>query len=58
MDRKILLLTKCLELLERQENSGYVLDLLSELIEYDDTECDGNCLMDDIKELLEDEELK
>jgi len=53
-DRKITLLKACRELLNRQLNSGYVLDLLSESIFYDGAECDGNCLLEDIEILLED----
>lgn len=37
MDRKELLLRKCLELLERQNESNYILDLLSETVVYDET---------------------
>jgi hypothetical protein len=49
MDRKEYLLRVCLELLEKQENSGYVLDLTSETIYYDEADCDGTCLMEDIR---------
>ena len=35
-------------LLNKQKNSGYVLNLLSETVNYDNAECDGNCLMGDI----------
>ncbi len=53
MDRKVVLLRACLELLEKQNDSGYVLDLLSETVFYDDADCDGYCLMEDIKDELE-----
>ena len=43
MERKELLLRKCLELLERQNRSPYVLNLLSETVHYDGADCDGNC---------------
>ena len=33
----------------KQNDSGYVLNLLSETIYYDEAECGGYCLMDDIK---------
>ena len=36
------------ELLEKQENSSYVLNLLEETIFYDEVECDGFCLKEDI----------
>ena len=53
MDRKELLLRKCLELLERQNESPYVLNLLSETINYDNADCDGYCLIEDIKRELD-----
>jgi hypothetical protein len=49
----ITILKACLELLERQENSSIVLNLLEETVVYHGAECDGSCLMDDIKLLLE-----
>jgi hypothetical protein len=48
-DRKITLLKACLKLLKKQERSGYVLDLLSETVHYDEADCDGYCLMEDIE---------
>jgi hypothetical protein len=51
-DRKTTLLKACRDLLKRQENSDYVLDLLSETVFYDDAECDGNCLLEDIEDEL------
>lgn len=48
LDRAKTLLRATWELLNKQENSGYVLNLLSETVDYDDAECDGSCLMDDI----------
>lgn len=47
------LLAACVQLLNKQLESPFVLNLLDELIYYDDCECDGNCLMDDIIDLLE-----
>ena len=35
-------------LLKRQDESGYVLNLLEETSFYDEAECDGYCLKDDI----------
>lgn len=52
-DRKITLLKACKELLEKQNNSSYVLDLLSETVYYDEADCDGHCLLDDIEVELE-----
>lgn len=48
-DRKEVLLRACLELLQKQEDSHYVLDLLEETVFYDGADCDGSCLIEDIK---------
>lgn len=50
------LLKACLDLLRKQDGSYYVLNLLRETVVYDGAECDGYCLMDDIKSCLEMEE--
>ena len=47
------LLKATYDLLEKQKESPYVLNLLSETIFYDEAECDGSCLMEDIENLLE-----
>lgn len=47
------LLKACADLLDKQNKSPYVLNLLDELIYYDNCECDGNCLLEDIENLLE-----
>ncbi len=47
------LLEATIKLLNKQNESPYVLNLLDELVYYDDCECDGNCLLDDIENLLE-----
>lgn len=52
-DRKVTLLKACRELLKKQKDSHYVLDLLSETVFYDDIDCDGHCLLDDIEAELE-----
>lgn len=49
-----LLLSKCLELFKLQEESPYVLNLLEQTVYYDDVECDGFCLMEDIENVFED----
>lgn len=51
-ERKTYLLKACFNLLNKQLQSYYVLNLLSETINYDDAECDGNCLMEDIAAIL------
>lgn len=48
MDRKEYLLRACYELLDKQNKSSYVLNLLSEIVNYDEADCDGHCLMEDI----------
>lgn len=52
-NRATTLLRACLELLRKQEQSGIVLNLLNETVYYDDEDCDGSCLMDDIEAFLE-----
>ena len=52
MDRKEVLLRACYDLLMKQVESGYVLNLLDETIYYDDTDVDGNCLLEDIRDEL------
>lgn len=52
MDRKNELLIAAYKLLNKQNNSPYVLNMLSTTVNYDDTECDGNCLMEDIQNCL------
>jgi len=42
------LLKAAYELLKKQEKSEYTLDLLSETVFYDEADCDGYCLMEDI----------
>lgn len=53
MDRKAILLQACLQLLEKQEASHYVLNMLEETAFYDEAECDGYCLMEDIRDELQ-----
>jgi len=52
-DRKITLLKACRDLLRKQNDSSYVLNLLSEAVFYDDVDCDGYCLLEDIEIELE-----
>lgn len=51
-ERAVVLLNATCKLLKKQKNSYYVLNMLTETVEYDDAECDGSCLMEDIDNLL------
>lgn len=42
------LLKATYDLLNKQYGNYYVLNLLAETVYYDEAECDGNCLMEDI----------
>lgn len=46
------LLKVAYDLLKRQDDSCYVLNLLEETAYWDGCECDGYCLMEDIAEFL------
>lgn len=48
LERAKILLKATKDLLEKQENSCYVLNLLTETVFYDGVDCDGTCLKDDI----------
>lgn len=52
-DRKDVLLKAAFDLLRKQDRSRYVLNLLRETAHYDDTDCDGYCLMQDIADELD-----
>ena len=47
-DRKDILLRAAYDLLKRSTEPGYVQDAHSILVQYDGTDCDGLCLMEDI----------
>lgn len=53
LERAVVLLKAAKELLSKQRNSYYVLNMLEETVYYDDAECDGSCLIDDIGYLLD-----
>jgi len=55
IERAITLLKAAKHLLELQEDSVFVLNLLEETVYYDEADCDGSCLLDDIREVLENE---
>lgn len=52
-DRGVVLLNAVRELLEIQEKSGVVVDILSQSVYYDEAMCDGHCVLDDIRAYLE-----
>ena len=52
--RAKVLLKATLDLLQKQKNNHYVLNLLENTAFYDNAECDGYCLFDDIENLLND----
>lgn len=47
-DRGKILLKASYDLLKKCNESGYVMDALTETVFYDGTNCDGMCLMEDI----------
>ena len=47
-DRKAILLRACYDLLVKAEQSRYVIDVMRTTVWYDDADCDGFCLKDDI----------
>ena len=52
------LLKAAYDLLRKQQKSHYVLNLLAETVFYDDTDCDGYCLANDIAYLLDLEDME
>ena len=52
MDRKTELLIAAYKLLNKQNETPYVLDILSTTVHYDGEDCDGSCLMEDIEACL------
>jgi len=52
-NRKDVLLKATLDLLKKCDDGPYVRNILEETAIWDDAECDGFCLMEDIENLLE-----
>ena len=50
--RALYLLDATYRLLVKQAESRYVLNILETTVDYDDADCDGNCLVEDIKDLF------
>lgn len=55
-DRKVTLLKAALELLKKCGEGPYVKNVLTETVFYDDVDCDGACLANDIAAELGEEE--
>lgn len=55
LKRAFYLLRPMKELLQKQANSSIVLDICCEIVHYDDADCDGYCLLDDINEVIGEE---
>ena len=49
LERAKVLLKACYDLLQKQEESYYVLNLLETTVYYDEADCDGYCLKNDIE---------
>jgi len=47
-NRKEILLKAAYDILKKCHDSEYVVEAMGETAFYDDAECDGNCLLDDI----------
>lgn len=52
-DRAVTLLKAARDLLNKQNESPYVLNMLEQTVHYDEADCDGSCLIDDINAYLE-----
>ena len=52
-DRKEILLKAAYDLLKQCENAHFVEDPMFITVNYDDAECDGSCLMQDIADELD-----
>lgn len=53
IERMLVLLKATQQILHECRDSVYVMDVFYATAEYDDTECDGYCVMEEIDELLE-----
>lgn len=51
-ERMKILLKAAYDILKQQDQSHYVLNMLETTAHWDDTECDGYCLMEEIAEIL------
>ena len=53
MERADILLKATYDILQKQKDSPYVLNILEQTAVWDGAECDGYCLMEDIEDYLE-----
>ena len=53
-ERMEILLKAVVQILEKQDRSHYVLNFFEQTAIYDETECDGYCVFEEIKEILND----
>ena len=51
-DRAMVLLKACFSLLNKQKESRFVLNILEQIVVYDESDCDGYCLMEEIDDYL------
>jgi hypothetical protein len=47
-DRKTILLKACYDILKKSQENGYVEDVMTLKVRYDNVWCDGMCLLEDI----------
>lgn len=52
-NRANVLLKACLDFLSKPRSPGTVFDMMKETVHYDEADCDGYCLIEDIKSYLE-----
>lgn len=51
-DRAVVLLKAARDMLEKADEGPFVVDVMSETVFYDGTDCDGYCLKEDIENLF------
>lgn len=52
--RAYIMLKAARDILHECRDSVYVMDVFEATAKYDDAECDGHCVMEEIEELIED----
>lgn len=53
VDRKVVLLRACYAMLKKCDESHFVVSPMETTVHYDDSDCDGFCLMEDIAHELD-----